>query len=137
MPDRRPRRAVRLMAAALLCATGVLSGGARPTSADDVGNASSSVTAAQNQLNTDNNKKTHLGNVIRPGGFILLRPAGNLPREVVAGLAEIAQTQSMPIHPVQPRQHLRHFPVHCPALLRRFNVTERGIAEHATLDALH
>jgi murein DD-endopeptidase MepM/ murein hydrolase activator NlpD len=64
MPDRRPRRAARLMAAALLCATAVLSGGARPTSADDVGNASSSVTAAQNQLNTDNNKKTHLGNVI-------------------------------------------------------------------------
>lgn len=64
MSNHRPRRAARVVAATALCVSGILSGGAQPISADDVGNASSSVSQAQNQLNNDQGKSAHLGNVI-------------------------------------------------------------------------
>ena len=51
MSTHRPRRAARLVVAAALCISGILSGGAQPISADDVGNASSQVNNAQNNLN--------------------------------------------------------------------------------------
>jgi peptidoglycan hydrolase CwlO-like protein len=64
MSNHRPRRAARLVVAAAVCVSAVLAGGAQPISADDVSNASSSVSQAQNRVNGDQGRANHLGNVI-------------------------------------------------------------------------
>src|SRR5258708_19958767 len=46
------------------------------------------------------------GNVLRLGGAVLLGPAIDLAREIIAGLAEIAETDGLRIVSVQFRQRL-------------------------------
>jgi murein DD-endopeptidase MepM/ murein hydrolase activator NlpD len=64
MPRPHRRRASRIAAAAVLCVSGLLGSGVTPISADDVSNASSSVSQASSALGSDKSKSAAISGVI-------------------------------------------------------------------------
>ena len=50
----------------------------------------------------------HLGDLLGFGELVLLRPARDLARDIIAGLAEILKAELFVIELVQPRERLVH-----------------------------
>ena len=72
----------------------------------------------------------------RFGGLVLLAPAPDLAREIIAGLAEIGQADGLVIHLVQHRDDAVHFVVDRGAL-GLGHAGQGLIPQHAPLDAVH